>query len=114
MTLRDLIPGLVIQVSCPPPKGTGKHWMDAYVLERTKKSVHVALVGHPAWAKHYIGLVLNKRDLDAGLARVPAGVPQYPRCPSCGKPTHASESNDAGTCELCMRDRGLYPIKERS
>lgn len=111
MTLRELLPGLVIQVSCPPPGAIGKHFIEAIVLERTRCNVHVALIGHPAWAKHFIGLVLNKRDLDAGLARIPPGV-QVPCCPSCGKPTHATESNDEGTCQLCMRDRGLYPITE--
>ncbi len=111
MTLRDLKPGLRIQVSFPAPGVIGKHFIDAIVFERSRTAAHVALVGHPVWKKHYIGLVLNKRDLDAGLARPFPGV-QIACCPSCGAPAHPIETNDDDLCPLCMRDRGLYPVTE--
>ena len=108
MTLRELIPGLRVQVSFPPAGVIGKHWIDAIVFEKRGLCAHLALVGHPAWRKHYIGLVINKRDLDAGLVR-PQPSGSINRCTQCGLPVHASESNDDSICVPCMRVLGLAP-----
>lgn len=33
-----------------------------------------------------------------------------PTCPTCGRSTHASESNDDGVCVECLRAIGVEPI----
>lgn len=35
------------------------------------------------------------------------------RCPDCGDPTHASESDDDGRCVPCMRAAGIAVLDER-